>query len=199
VVFRLLQLTGGSIFTKNINMIYQNLQKVFCFFALVGLACCLGCKREATATPASNAALPGPEIMAVTLDSNACTSGPASDHHITQATALQMINKYQNAITIPGKLCQLYSQGGYVQSETFSAAAIRELLSQNDVCAVRIYNGVGTDNRQHLILAGVNSNGFDILGAYQQGARAINIGNTAQRLYEAGIPCPKICNGSYWH
>lgn len=180
-------------------MIYQNLHKVFYFFALVGLACFLGCKREVASTHPSNAALAGRESIAVAVDSNTCNSGPASDHHISKATALQLINKYQNAITIPGKLCQLYSQGGYVQSETFSAAAIRELLSQSDVCAVRIYNGVGTDNRQRLILAGVNSNGFDVLGAYQQGLRAINIGAIPEQLYETGIPCPKVCNGSYWH
>jgi hypothetical protein len=177
-------------------MLYQSLQQTVRFIVLIGLACCMGCKREAAATAQPTDASPEQLTVLYPPDSNACNS-PASNHSISYASALRMITNYQDAAKIPGRICQLYQQGGYVLSETFPVAAIQELLNQDNVCAIRIYNGLDTDNRQHLILVGVNSNGYDTLAVGQPGMRGHNTGNTSGRMCEMGLPCPKMCRGSF--
>jgi hypothetical protein len=178
-------------------MIYQNLQKVFCFFVLVGLACCLGCKREVAAVSAEGTVLSkAVDVPGVNID-DYCNS-PAAQHSISLDTALQLIRNYQNAIRIPGKLCQLYDRAAHiVKAETFPATIIKAILNQPNVCALRIYNGLGTDNMQHLVIVGVNSNGYDVISANQAAMNVSAAGPTAGLICEMGTPCPYVCNGVY--
>lgn len=176
-------------------MTYQRLQQTV--FAIV-IACTLGyfgCKRETDSIPKTTRTLAEPESMADASELG-CNS-PSSSHNISYATAKQLINNYQDAVKVPGKLCQLYGQGGYVLCETFPASAIRDLLNQNNVCALRIYNGLGADNRQHLVLVGVNSNNYDTLAASQPGVGPAVAGFTAGGFKEIGGACPLICFGCY--
>lgn len=182
-------------------MIYQNLQKVFCFIVLLGLACCLGCKREATAVPTKATAL-AKAIGAPRVNVDDYCNSPAAQHSISLDTALRFIRNYQNAIRIPGKLCQLYERAAHiVKAETFPATIIKAILNQPNVCALRIYNGLGDDNMQHLVIVGVNSNGYDVISASkvpnQAAMNAGAVGATAGLICEMGTPCPYVCNGVF--
>ena len=197
VLFRLPLLTVPFIFTKKINMIYQKLHKTFSFIALLGLVCCLGCKREVAAASAKAIVLTKALDMSSVSLEDYCNS-PAAQHAISLDTALKLIKNYQNAIKIPGKLCQLYERAAHiVKAETFPATIIKAILNQANVCALRIYNGLGDDNMQHLVIVGVNSNGYDVISANQAAMNVSAAGPTAGLICEMGTPCPYICNGVF--
>jgi hypothetical protein len=182
-------------------MRYQRLKKSICFVLLLGLACCISCKRDVAALPAEGTVLTKAIDMSRVSLEDYCNS-PAAQHSISLDTALQLIKNYQNAIKIPGKLCQLYRQAAHiVKAETFPATIIQAILNQPNVCALRIYNGLGSDNMQHLVIVGVNSNGYDVISASQEpNQAAMNAGAagaTAGLICEMGTPCPYVCNGVF--
>lgn len=124
---------------------------------------------------------------------------PMDEHIISLTYARQLVNNYRLASQIPDKVCQLYDQGGWVLAETFPASAIQAILSQANICGFRIYNGIDVDNRQHLVLVGVDQNGFDALSSNVGNGRGTTESTDDDQglIIEMGAPCPRACRGVY--
>lgn len=184
-------------------MTYSNLKS----YLNAGLICCLlittSCRREAIAdkeqaiTSARTAHRGGPSALL-----SSC-GGPADEHIISLSYAYQLVDNYRLASQIPDKICQLYDQGGWVLAETFPAGAIQAVLDQTGICGFRVYNGLDVDNRQHLVLVGVDHNGFDVLsknhGGHGRGTTETSNPNDDDPglIVEMGYPCPRACTGVY--
>jgi hypothetical protein len=179
---------------------YNNLHLRLGLFCI--LALCAACKRD-TATMQTNEANVRARLESSTLATTTPTCGStASNHLITLAYAYQLVDNYRIASRLPGRVCQLYDQGGWVLAETFPASVIQSLLNQPGICSFRIYNGLDTDNRQHLVLVGVDQNGLDALSRNavvtdNRGNETATSTTTAEIIVEMGLPCPRICPGVY--
>jgi hypothetical protein len=187
-------------------MTYNNITIKLTLALLGCLSVGTACQRESlaeqsTANPAI-AQRQLAEAMATTI-STTC-GGPATPHLISLAYAYQLVNNYRIASRIPGRICQLYNQGGWVLAETFPASAIQAILAQANTCSFRIYNGLDTDNRQHLVLVGADSLGRDVLFNNRPGGTRTDeetgLANNTPLLpiiVEMGLPCPQACTGVY--
>lgn len=127
-----------------------------------------------------------------------CRNENVDRHFISIQYAFDLINNYQAAAREPGKLCELFSEGGWVFSETFPQEAIRRVLDQQGCCKFRIYNGLDKDNRLHLVMTGVNEFGSDILYCTKNGGSrdSCNNINNLNLIVEMGAPCPEACTGA---
>lgn len=180
---------------------YNNLK----FQLWAGIFCCLtlcsACKRDNATIPTNEASTRARMETTATAVSTTCGTS-ATNHIISLAYAYQLVNNYRIASRMPGRVCQLYDQGGWVLAETFPASVIESLLSQPNVCSFRIYNGLDTDNRQHLVLVGVDQNGLDALSRNAPStppAAGYNANDvtTTEIIVEMGLPCPRACTGVY--
>jgi hypothetical protein len=124
-------------------------------------------------------------------------SGSTTDHVISLASAKAMIDKYQVAVK-NRTVASLYDKGQWVTSETFPAEYVRMLLAQPNCCSFRVYNGIGSDNMQHIILVGVDKLGRDIIySSYNILANTNGDVLPPGMILNAGIPCPAACPGNY--
>jgi hypothetical protein len=162
-----------------------------CIFLLLCSLFYIACKREAPSSLPARAKLTAQQSM--TFPANACEKTLAN-HLISRAYATQLIENYQTASRIPGRVCQLYEQGGWVLAETFPANAVKAMLNQTGICGFRIYNGLDTDNRQHMVLVGVDEYGFDALSA-DRAAKGAASDTSGPMIMEMGLPCPQACGG----
>jgi hypothetical protein len=137
------------------------------------------------------------------LETVGCNNGNVGMHFITPAFAYELIQRYQQATTIPGNLGAIFDQNGWLFFETFPAEAISMVLAQNGCCRFRVYNGLGSDNKMRFIMVGVNEFGYDYLkctfGQVPPPAGSCdNIGDLSL-IVEAGAPCPpgvsECCEG----
>jgi hypothetical protein len=124
-------------------------------------------------------------------------SGSTTDHVISLDKAKAMIDKYQ--VAVKNRLvANLYDKGAWVKSLTIPAEYVRMLLAQPNCCSFRIYNGIGDDNMQHIILVGVDKLDRDILYTSFN-----SFANTNASPLPPGMildelkPCPDICIGNY--
>jgi hypothetical protein len=66
-------------------------------------------------------------------------------------------------------------------AEYFGKSALEDVLSQQDCVGIRVYYGIDSEMKKHLVIVGVNSDGNDLY----EGA-----------LMEMTIPCPPVCSTS---
>ena len=66
-------------------------------------------------------------------------------------------------------------------AEYFGKSALEDLLSQQDCIGIRVYYGIDSDMKKHLVIVGVNEEGNDLYNG---------------ALMELGKPCPPICPDS---
>jgi hypothetical protein len=132
------------------------------------------------------------------------TCGVSSvNHFISLQYAYQLVNNYRLASRIPGRVCQLYDQGGWVLAETFPANVVQLILSQPGTCSFRVYNGLDTDKRQHLVMVGVDQYGRDVLSRNQLTNGTLPDNGImpddpeTDLIVEMGAPCPQACEGVY--
>jgi len=130
-----------------------------------------------------------------------CGNTDMERHFISVEYAYELINNYQQAAKKSNALCSAFDDGGWVYSETFPADAIQRILNQEGCCKFRIYNGLDSDNRLHLVMTGVNESGYDILScnAVNTSGSSDSCGgiNTLELIVEMGAPCPQACAGTY--
>jgi hypothetical protein len=128
----------------------------------------------------------------------ACT-GTGINHFITYDVAKKMIDKYQAAVKNRSIGALLTNNAGFIYSETFSGDAIKTIIEQVNCCMFRSYNGIGTDNKLHIIFVGTNTSGQDIFSAPSQlsTANTTAIEPVPPLIVETGLPCPNFCGGTY--
>jgi hypothetical protein len=131
---------------------------------------------------------------------NTCGTSNLQENVISLSYAYQLVRNYQEVSKSKGGLCNTFDNGTWVLSETFPAEAVQSILNQRGCCKFRIYNGLDTDNRLHLVMVGVNSLGSDILFCNSTTGSTsdacANIGDLGL-IVEMGNPCPQSCSGSY--
>jgi hypothetical protein len=192
-------------------MLYKMLKQSAVLGISAVLVCTTACKRDRMNETKDN------QTEAAGLRSRAQNAKLASDaelpptcgvstvnHFITLQYAYQLVNNYRLASRIPGRVCSLYDQGGWVLAETFPAPVIQLILSQPGICSFRVYNGLDTDKRQHLVLVGVDQYGMDPLSrnsvapGMASSSDSIMPDNPAgEIIVEMGAPCPQACDGVY--
>jgi hypothetical protein len=127
-----------------------------------------------------------------------CT-GTGLNHFISLGAAIKMIDRYQLAVR-NGTAAIIYNEAVWVNAETYSGDAIQKILSQPGCCKFRIYNGIGDDKMQHLIIVGTNPAGEDVLyrSLRPAGTANTNAGDDPPPLIvNTGMPCPVVCGGTY--
>jgi len=145
-----------------------------------------------------------PESSAGLQQTNTAMPGCGNDnlqkHFISIDYGYKLIDNYRKAAEKEGGINAIYNAGGWVLAETFPAEAVQRILSQKGCCKVRIYNGIDSDNRQHLVMVGVNEYGVDVFYCNGHGAASedscINIDQLGL-IVEMGSPCPESCGGVY--
>ncbi len=126
------------------------------------------------------------------------TCGVSSvNHFITLQYAYQLVDNYRIASRIPGRVCQLFDRGGWVLAETFPATVIQAILNQPGICSFRVYNGLDTDSRQHIVIVGVDQLGRDVLSRNQTSNGIVPDDPETGLIVEMGAPCPQACEGVY--
>ncbi len=156
----------------------------------------ISCKREDT--------YPGYEKNAAKFNTasqnqsaTVCKNDDVERHFITLEYANQLISKFQQTSRIPGALCEVMGENGWIYFETFPVEAISRLLAQRGCCKYRVYNGLGEDNRLRFVMVGVNEYGFDYLkctNTRESNDSCKNI-NDLPLIVEMGAPCPEACTG----
>jgi hypothetical protein len=119
------------------------------------------------------------------------------NHFISLQYAYQLVNNYRLASRIPGRVCQLFDEGGWVLAETFPATAVQAILNQPGTCSFRVYNGLDTDKRQHLVMVAVDQYGRDVLSRNQMNNGIMPDDPETGLIVEMGAPCPQACEGVY--
>lgn len=192
-------------------MLFDKSQKIFRNCVIIALVLFThSCKRntiqeETETKSAGNTANTAMRLVNNAVEPTTSACGVSSTNHfISLQYARQLVNNYQIASRTPGRVCQLFDQGGWVLSETFPAAVIQAILSQPGCCRFRIYNGIDTDKRLHLVIVGVNSMGRDVLRSTLTGPAASNTNeplpdnpDDLNLIVEMGVPCPQACDGNY--
>jgi len=107
----------------------------------------------------------------------------ADSHYITLSQAQEMTARFRsNSTTV---LKDDYATAGILpNSETFSIDAFQSFFSNPDCKGIRIYSGMDSDLKLHLIAVGVDVNGEDILPTEE---------NSEIRILEEGKRCPPYC------
>jgi hypothetical protein len=133
-----------------------------------------------------------------------CGSENLQQHFITMDYAFELVNNYQ-AASKKGEISSKFDKGGWILAESFPAEVIQKVINQPGCCKFRIYNGLDKDNRQHMIIVGVNEFGADILSyngrkrlgqSLMRSDSAVNLDNL-EVVVEMGSPCPMSCPGVY--
>lgn len=89
------------------------------------------------------------------------------NHYISLDDAAAMTERYRD------QMSNTQIKGGF-----FGRDAISAILEQHECIGIRYYYGLDNDNKQVLILVGVNIEGNDI---------------TSGELAEVSLPCPPYC------
>jgi hypothetical protein len=103
-------------------------------------------------------------------------------HQISLQTAIEYTTRFREN---PGPDMPL--------SETFSAAAVRELLAQPETHSFRIYLGRKADNRICSVLVAADENGHDILPPTDDARETDNEDDDDGIILEDAIQCPPVC------
>jgi hypothetical protein len=106
-------------------------------------------------------------------------------HLISLKEAKALTNRYRENID---KLTSPEYSGVLPFSETFDAAAIKEILNQPDCVSFRTYFGMNEDKTVCIIHIGVDAEGNDIINSLN--------GKGEDVIMEFGKPCPPYCNAN---
>ncbi|HWB28391.1 MAG TPA: hypothetical protein VG738_23125 [Chitinophagaceae bacterium] len=101
---------------------------------------------------------------------------PQTDHRITAGEAIDMTERFRDNCP-----------PGMALSETFTLAAVRELLSFPGAAYLRAYYGMKDENSIHAILVVADAGGNDLLPA--EGLAA----DDDPPVLEDGFRCPDFC------
>jgi len=93
------------------------------------------------------------------------------NHEISLNEAAEMTQRFRDNLPVID----------YTIAEYFGKSALEDLLNQQDCIGIRVYYGIDSDMKKHLVIVGVNDEGNDL---YE--------GN----LMELSINCPPICSTS---
>jgi hypothetical protein len=172
-------------------------QVLYLLVATIVLGSCQ--KQSAQNETASNPLNARSSEFKTETDGATVCSGTGLNHFISLGEAKKMIDRYQIAVR-NRTAAAIYNEGVWVNAETYSGDAIQKILSQPGCCKFRIYNGIGDDKMQHLIIVGTNPAGEDILyrSSLAIGTASTNAGDDPPPLIvNTGMPCPVVCGGTY--
>jgi hypothetical protein len=193
---------GFSFVKNNSTMLRKNFTQSTFFWGLAILLSLAACKRnklnetndvQAEATELRTRA----ENARLSADLPPTCGVSSVNHFITLQYAYQLVDNYRMASRVPGRICQLFDQGGWVLAETFPATVIQAILNQPGICSFRVYNGLDTDRRQHIVIVGVDQYGRDVLSRNQMINGVMPDNPETELIVEMGAPCPQACTGVY--
>lgn len=83
-----------------------------------------------------------------------------------------------------------YQKNILPKCETFERDAFDQMLSQDGCTSVRIYFGMGTDDKIHAIIVGVDKDGHDMV---RTSTTSMAMDSTNDIIIENGARCPDDC------
>ncbi|HWB27595.1 MAG TPA: hypothetical protein VG738_19095 [Chitinophagaceae bacterium] len=101
---------------------------------------------------------------------------PQTDHRISAGEAIDMTKRFRDNCP-----------AGMALSETFTLAAVQELLGFAGTAYLRAYYGMKDDNSIHIILVAADADGSDLLPADSAAA------GDDPPVLEDGFRCPDFC------
>lgn len=183
-------------------MLRKNFKQITFYCGLAMLLCLAACKRNRL-NETNDVQAEATELRARAQNARLSADLPTTcgvssvNHFITLQYAYQLVNNYRLASRIPGRVCQLYDQGGWVLAETFPANVVQLILNQPGACSFRVYNGLDTDKRQHLVMVAVDQYGRDVLSRNMIASGIMPDNPETELIVEMGAPCPQACEGVY--